>query len=128
MPFENIEKMFQPRINFPGRELVQWMKAEWEAAGIETVFPTSSSLPILIMTLDSQQLPISYFDHDLVMISNSVLVFSSFSKSQSQTILIMSISKVNHDPVIQVTLDSYDILLSYPNSSQPNKVGFPCSA
>ena len=99
MPFAKIEKMYRPRINFPCRELVRWMKAEWEAAGIETVFPTSSSLPILIMTLDSQQLPISYFDHDLVMISNSVLVFRSFSKSHSQTILITSISKVNHDPV-----------------------------
>ena len=42
----------------------------------------------------------------------------------SQTILITSISKITHDYVIQVTLDSYDILLSYPNSSQPNKVGF----
>ena len=60
MPFEKIEnlemeKCIDPESIFP-RELVRWMKAEWEAAGIETVFPTSSSLAILIITLHIQQL------------------------------------------------------------------------
>ena len=55
MPFEKIEnlemeKCIDPESIFP-RELVRWMKAEWEAAGIETVFPTSLSL--------------AFFDHDL---------------------------------------------------------------
>ena len=58
MPFEKIEnlemeKCIDPESIFP-RELVRWMKAEWEAAGIETVFPTSSSWAILIMTFDIQ--------------------------------------------------------------------------
>ena len=58
MHFEKIEnlerkKFTEPKSIFP-RELVRWMKAEWEAAGIETVFPTSSSWAILIMTFDIQ--------------------------------------------------------------------------
>ena len=61
MHFEKIEnlerkKFTEPKSIFP-RELVRWMKAEWEAAGIETVFPTSLSWAILIMTLDIQPLP-----------------------------------------------------------------------
>ena len=50
------KKCIDPESIFP-RELVRWMKAEWEAAGIETVFPTSLSWAILIMTLDIQPLP-----------------------------------------------------------------------